>query len=119
VNGIDVDRVDTRAHGFVYFGCGFARAVEDDLVWTKANAQRFGELASAIDFDIYASVSDRSEHGHVGIRFRRVTKFHAPRDRSGCPLQARDVRAYARLGEDEEGSVVLADEGERVRPADV
>ena len=65
VDRIDIDRVNTGAHCIVDFVVRLARAVENDLIGTKADAQRLEKLAAAVDLNVDARVEHRLEDRHV------------------------------------------------------
>src|SRR5205085_5519055 len=116
-NGINVDGVDSGAHGFIQLFISFARAVEDNLIRTKSSAQSFVKLAAAVYLAINPCVAHRSEHGHVRVGLRCVEESDGPPDCARSAFQALDVCAYARLGEDEKRRAEFFDEFDGVRTA--
>lgn len=118
VDGIHVDGVNPCADGLIYFGVRLARAVEDELPGLETGAQGLEELAAAIDLGINPGVEHGLEDGHVGVGFRGVEETDRAVNGGGRALESFDVRADARLGEDEERCIVRLDERERVRAAD-
>src|SRR2546423_7785983 len=102
--------MDARADGFVNSLLGLARAVEDYLVGGEACAKCLEEFAAAVDLAVNPRVAHRREQAHGRVGLRGVEEADGVFDALRRALQARDVRADAALGEDEERRVVLARE---------
>src|SRR5712691_3381299 len=118
IDRIDIYRVDPCAYRFIQLVIAFARAIEDNLTGMKANAQRLEEFAAAIDFDVDAGFEHGFEYSHVRVCFRGIEEANRVVHSLGGLLEPIYICAYAWLGKNKEGRIVLTNQLQRVGAAD-
>src|SRR5712691_8205504 len=118
IDRVDIYRINPCPYRFIQLVIAFARAIEDNLTCMKANAQRLEEFASAIDFDVDAGFEHGFEYSHVRVCFRGIEEANRAVHSLCGLLEPIYIRAYAWLGKNKEGRIVLTNQRQRVSAAD-